>query len=178
MVRLVRGKLGRWKVILPKFLLILGLFQGLCLHCLNSLKRIVSSILFVSRFWNANGYRVCVLAVTALKASLDVFSQTSMKDLVEKSHKLTGYMEMLINQLLPKSKVLVITPADPNQRGCQLSLMFRGDGMMEKVFMFLDDNGVTVDERKPNVIRISPTPLYNTFEDVWMAIDLIRQALD
>jgi kynureninase len=101
-----------------------------------------------------------------------------MKDLVEKSHKLTGYMEMLINQLLPKSKVLVITPTDPNQRGCQLSLMFRGDGMMEKVFMFLDENGVTVDERKPNVIRISPTPLYNTFEDVWMAIDLIRQALD
>lgn len=130
---------------------------------------------------DANGYRLsnpCVLAVTALKASLDVFSQTTMSELVLKSRQLTGFMEDLVDSLLPKTKVEIITPRNPLERGCQLSLLFKGDGVMEKVFGYLNENGVIVDDRKPNVIRISPAPLYNTFEDVYKAIELIRQALE
>ena len=87
-------------------------------------------------------------------------------------------MEELVDEMLSKTKVQIITPRDPLQRGCQLSLLFKSDELMEKVFHYLDENGATVDDRKPNVIRIAPAPLYNTFEDVYKAIDLIRQALE
>ena len=129
----------------------------------------------------ANGFRVsnpCVLAVVALKASLDIFDKTSMYDLTSKSKLLTGYLEFLIETTIPSEKLQIITPKDPKQRGCQLSLLFLIPGQMIKVFHFLESHGVICDDRKPDVIRIAPAPLYNTFQDCWKAAILIKKGLE
>ena len=105
-----------------------------------------------------------VFNMVALNASLDVFDKAGMAALREKSLKLTGYMEFLLQQLegLPFE---IITPADPAQRGCQLSLLFSKDG--KKYFDALTEAGVIADWREPNVIRIAPVPLYNSYEDCY-----------
>lgn len=91
---------------------------------------------------------------------------------------LTGYLEYLIESAIPPEKLKIITPKDPKQRGCQLSLLFLIPGQMIKVFHFLEANGVICDDRKPDVIRIAPAPLFNTFQDVWKVADLIRKGLE
>jgi kynureninase len=118
----------------------------------------------------ASRYRLsnpCVISVMALTASLGVFAQTSMTALRDRSVLLTGYLE----HLLGKSKVYrIITPPDPKDRGCQLSIQFPGgEGVMMRVFEEMYAQGVIVDERKPDVIRISPAPIYNTFGEVEVA---------
>lgn len=115
----------------------------------------------------ANSYRLsnpCVLSIMTLYASMQVFATTSMKELRERSVLLTGYLEHLLSKN-PK-KYRIITPADPKQRGCQLSIQFESEANMMAVFRGLSEQGIVVDERKPDVIRVSPAPLYNTFEDV------------
>lgn len=129
----------------------------------------------------ANGYRMsnpCVLAVVALKASLDIFDKTDMKALVARSRGLTGYLEYLIDALIPTSDLVIITPRDVNQRGCQLSFLFPKPGMMTKVFAHLKAKGIVCDERKPDVIRIAPAPLYNTFLDVWTVVKAIQEMIE
>lgn len=111
-----------------------------------------------------------VLSMAALKASLDVFTEAGMmKALRAKSEKLTGFLEFIlhdINSSLPEPILSIITPADPGRRGCQLSVVFKKDG--RKIFDALTRNGVIVDWREPDVIRIAPVPLYNSFEDVFL----------
>ncbi|KAJ3303245.1 hypothetical protein HDV03_004072 [Kappamyces sp. JEL0829] len=128
----------------------------------------------------AKGFRLSnpsVLTTVALKASLDVFGKTTMAELSVRSRQLTGYLEFLVDSLLPKTKVQIITPRDETQRGCQLSLLFPHPGDMMKVFHYISARGVICDERKPDVIRVAPAPLYNNFEDVWRCVDLIRKAI-
>ena len=129
---------------------------------------------------SANGFRLsnpCVLAVTALRASLDVFDQTSMDELTATSKLLTGYLEFLIDRLLDPKLVQIITPRDEKARGCQLSLLFLVPGQMEHVFGYLESRGIVCDDRKPDVIRLAPAPLYNTFQDVWKVVSSIKQGL-
>ena len=71
----------------------------------------------------------------------------------------------------------IITPGNPQERGAQLSLMFAG-GIMQKVLDNLKENGVVVDERKPDVIRVAPVPLYNTFEEVWHFATILDGAIE
>ncbi|KAJ3217792.1 hypothetical protein HDU81_000745 [Chytriomyces hyalinus] len=128
----------------------------------------------------AAGYRLSnpsVLATTSLLGSLQTFSKTSMAELREKSMLLTGYLEYLLN-LIKEEKPLfqIITPSDPEQRGCQLSLLFV-PGHMERVFDALLEKGVLADERRPDVIRISPAPLYSTFEDCFKVFEALREVL-
>ncbi|TPX62452.1 kynureninase [Spizellomyces sp. 'palustris'] len=125
----------------------------------------------------ANVYRVSnpnVLATVSLLGSLQVFSRTSMEDLRAKSVLLTGYLEALLEGI---PGFTILTPADPAQRGCQLSLLFR-PGLMLKVLEELEKKGVVVDERKPDVIRVAPTPLYNTFTEVHRFVEILRIALE
>lgn len=94
-----------------------------------------------------------------------------MEALRKKSLELTGYMEHLLLKYPldapPEDKpFIIITPSDPSQRGAQLSILLH-PGYLESVFAKLDASGVIVDERKPDVIRVAPAPLYNTFSDVW-----------
>lgn len=101
-----------------------------------------------------------------------------MSKLTAKSKLLTGYLEYLIETMIPAEKIKIITPKDPKQRGCQLSLLFLVPGQMIKVFHYLEAHGVVCDDRKPDVIRIAPAPLYNTFQDVWKAATMIKNGLE
>lgn len=107
-----------------------------------------------------------ILGLAPLRASLELYDRVGMQALRERSRRLTGYLEKLINARLSDT-LQIVTPADPVQRGCQLSL--RVDGGRERgraLFDYLQGNGVLGDWREPDVIRISPAPLYNTHNDV------------
>ena len=114
--------------------------------------------------WQLSNGQVITLAV--YRASIGLFEQAGgVAALRAKSEKLTGYLEFLINSLhLPTSKLEIITPTNPAERGCQLSLLVHERG--RELFDFLAAQGVVADWREPNVIRLAPVPLYNSFEDV------------
>ncbi|KAK0623496.1 kynureninase 1 [Immersiella caudata] len=108
-----------------------------------------------------------ILDITSLGASLEVFKEAGgMQPLREKSLQLTGYLEKELNEMSAPDRELfrIITPSDPEQRGAQLSILL-AEGTLEIVMRELESRHVIVDERRPDVIRVAPTPLYNTFED-------------
>ncbi|MCD6011321.1 MAG: kynU [Flavipsychrobacter sp.] len=113
-----------------------------------------------------------VFNMVAHNASLDLFDKAGIKELRKKSLKLTGYMEYLLQQIkhLPFE---IITPAEPGRRGCQLSMLFKEKG--REVFDALTQNGIVADWREPNVVRIAPVPLYNTFEDCYRFYEVLSQ---
>jgi kynureninase len=111
-----------------------------------------------------------ILQLASLKASLDMFDDVGMKALREKSEKLTGYMEFSIEQK-KDTGIEIITPKDKTERGCQLSLHIRGRG--KELHQKLLDNGVICDWREPDVIRVAPVPLYNTYKDVYEFVEIL-----
>ncbi len=121
---------------------------------------------------------VNVLPSAALLASLELFHQVGgMAPLREKSLKLTAYMEWLIDNWINDEKALVdiITPRDPKQRGAQLSLVMNQEG--KKVFKALNNANVIADWREPNVIRVAPVPMYNSFQDVFTFCAILKNTL-
>ncbi len=116
-----------------------------------------------------------ILALAPLRISLDIFHQAKLKSLRTKSIALTSYLEALIQTQL-SSVLAVTTPREQNRRGCQLSLRVI-DGVVagRALFEHLLNHGVIVDWREPNIIRISPTPLYNRFVDCKLFVDLAKQ---
>ena len=107
-----------------------------------------------------------ILGLAPLRASLDLFARAGMPALRAKSERLTGYLEQLIRRHLA-DKLQIVTPASPTERGCQLSLRVAGGRERGRaLFEFLGTRGVLGDWREPDVIRISPAPLYNNFTDV------------
>lgn len=112
-----------------------------------------------------------VFNMVAHNASLDIFDKAGMKALREKSIRLTGYMEFLLKQVRHLS-FSVITPIEPERRGCQLSMLFSERG--REVFEQLTNRGIVADWREPNVIRIAPVPLYNTFEDCYRFYEVLK----
>jgi len=127
----------------------------------------------------AFGFRLSnpsVFSIAPLLAALEVFEEAGgMKVLRQKSILLTGFLEFLLKKQLT-DKIKILTPEDPLQRGCQLSLFFTG-GDAEEVEKKLNAEGVICDVRKPNVIRIAPTPLYNTFQDVFNFVAILKKIL-
>jgi len=111
-----------------------------------------------------------VFNMVAHNASLDIFDKATLPALREKSEQLTGYMEYLLKQIthLPFE---IITPADKKRRGAQLSMLFGERG--REIFDALTEAGVVADWREPNVIRIAPVPLYNTFEDCYSFYEVL-----
>ena len=93
----------------------------------------------------------------------------------QKSVLLTAYLEHLINTELGPEHVTSITPVDPEQRGAQLSLVFTKD--IVSVHHAISEQGVICDVRKPSVMRIAPTPLYNSFRDVYDFVALLKHEL-
>ena len=104
-----------------------------------------------------------VLSMAAHRASLDIFDEVGMKALRQKSELLTGYLEFLIGK--GNKHFRIITPTDKKQRGCQLSIQTLSNG--KKLFQKISKAGVIADWRDPDVIRVAPVPLYNSFEDVY-----------
>ena len=101
-----------------------------------------------------------ILAMAPLLASLEIFHEAGMENLIKKSNQLTQFLEKLILTELG-AKIEIITPTNPNDRGCQLSL--RLVNLMPNIMDKLHDVGIIADWREPDVIRIAPVPLYNTF---------------
>jgi kynureninase len=119
-----------------------------------------------------------VLDITSLCASLEVFAMADMASLRGKSLKLTGYLELLLQRLMAQiGKFKILTPRDPAQRGAQLSLKLQ-EGLLDCVMGELERKSVVVDERRPDVIRVAPAPLYNTFMDVYDFVEIFRAALE
>ncbi len=116
-----------------------------------------------------------VLGMAPLRASLDLFDKAGgMAALRAKSEKLTGFLEALIRERIG-DVLQIVTPADPAQRGCQLSLrVIGGRERGRELFEYLMSIGIVGDWREPDVIRISPTPLYNRFMDVYRFVEEVE----
>ena len=125
----------------------------------------------------AEGWQVSnppILSMAAIKASLDLFNEVGMEALREKSIQLTGYLEYLINEL-NNPDIEIITPKNPNQRGCQLSIRVKNtDKTLHKK---LTEKHVITDWREPDVIRCAPVPFYNSFEDVYRMVEILKTLL-
>lgn len=111
------------------------------------------------------------------KAALDLFHEAGMENLRIKSVALTDYMAFIIRQVAKKTgaDLEIITPIDYESRGCQLSILAHGFG--RKLFDALTAEGVIADWREPNVIRVAPVPLYNSFEDVFRFGKMLELAI-
>jgi kynureninase len=135
----------------------------------------------------ASGFQLSnpsALDMTSVLASLDVFSQTTMSALRERSVRLTGYLEARLlsytsspdgkagNEAPPYS---IITPSNPSERGAQLSVLLN-PGLLDSVQAYIEARGVVVDERKPDVLRVAPAPLYNSFLDIHRFIIVFHEA--
>lgn len=124
--------------------------------------------------WQLSNFQI--LSGAAHLASLEIFQEAGIKNLRKKSLQLTGYMEFLLKELDPDSKYFqILTPSNPNERGCQLSIFMKENG--KKVFNKLTKAGVIVDWREPGVVRVAPVPLYNTFEEVFNFTEILRKAI-
>ncbi len=109
-----------------------------------------------------------VLSMAAHKASLDIFEEAGMERLHAKRKKLFDYLLFIIddcNSKAPEKNIEIITPREERERGCQVSMLMLKNG--KEIFNELTKQGVIADWREPNVIRIAPVPLYNSFEDIY-----------
>lgn len=119
-----------------------------------------------------------ILSMAAHKASLDIFDEAGMERLHTKRKMLSDYLLFIIdycNSHQPEKLIEVITPRGENEKGCQVSMLMLKRG--KEVFDELTKQGVIADWREPNVIRIAPVPLYNSFEDIWRFGNIISSIL-
>jgi kynureninase len=112
------------------------------------------------------------MGMVPLLAAMEIFDEAGMDAIRLKSEKLTGLLEFLITANLPE--VSIITPENPLERGCQLSLVAPGG---EKTFENISKEGVICDWRKPDVIRIAPHPLFNRYIEVYDFVKLLQKSL-
>ncbi len=120
-----------------------------------------------------------VLLMACLEASLEIFSSVGISPIVEKNQKLSSYLFYLIDELrtnhIEESLCTVITPRDPRERGAQLSLRISSDG--KNLVKTLSENGIFVDWREPDILRLAPTALYNTYEEVFRFYEVLQDSL-
>jgi kynureninase len=115
-----------------------------------------------------------ILSLAVLRASMDIFDEVGIDRLRAKSERLTSYMEFLLKQADSK-EFQIITPSDPAQRGAQLSLRINMNG--REVYDSLTKAGIICDWREPDVIRVAPVPLYNSFLDVHIFVEHFLNAV-
>jgi kynureninase len=128
---------------------------------------------------SADGWQISnppILSMAPLRASLAIFEEAGLDALRQKSIKLTNYLQFLLESEPDggsKRQFNIITPPKDNERGCQLSI--QAQEHPKELFAKLEAAGVKCDFREPNVIRVAPTPLYNTFHEVWRFADILRR---
>lgn len=113
-----------------------------------------------------------VLSMAAHKASLDMFEEVGMDALVSKGRKLNAFLEQVVKDAQTVNDKLEFEIITPEKRGCQLSMLTNENG--KALFDYLTANDVIADWREPNVIRLAPVPMYNSFMDVWEFGELLR----
>ena len=120
-----------------------------------------------------------ILSMAAHKASLDIFEEAGIENLVTKGQQLSDYLFFILDEINAGSKeklIEVITPRNKNVKGCQVSMLMLQKG--KEVFEALKQHGVLADWREPNVIRVAPVPLYNTFSDVFTFGEIVKAILN
>lgn len=118
-----------------------------------------------------------VLSMAAHKASLDIFEEAGMDRLTAKGKQLSDYLFFIIEDInsgAANKRIELITPK--NDKGCQVSMLMLEKG--KEIFEALKQNGVIADWREPNVIRVAPVPLYNSFEDIWKFGEIVKLILN
>jgi len=115
-----------------------------------------------------------ILSMSALLASLEIFHEVGMNNLIDKSNKLTTYLETLINSEL-SDHLQIITPSTVTSRGCQLSIRIN---TIPNIVELLRKKGIIADWREPDVIRIAPVPLYNSFQDCYNFVSILKKIFD
>ena len=125
---------------------------------------------------NVDGWQLSnanVLSSAAHLASLSIFDEVGIEKLREKSVRMTAW---LYKELKALSGIDIITPGNPQERGCQISIFIAQKG--KSVFDYLSNEGVICDLREPNVIRIAPVPLYNTYVELGRFIEILSKVLN
>ena len=120
-----------------------------------------------------------ILSMAAHKASLDIFEDAGIESLIEKGQQLSNYLLFILDEINAGSKekqIEIITPRNENEKGCQVSMLMLKKGAA--VFDALKQHGVLADWREPNVIRVAPVPLYNSFEDVFTFGQIVKAILN
>lgn len=129
----------------------------------------------------ANGWQISnlpVLAMAPYLASVEMFKEIGMPKLIQKRNLITAYLEFILHEIdkeIPNTEFEVITPASQEERACQLSVYIHGQG--KELFHYLMENGVIVDWREPNVIRMAPVPLYSSFEDMYEFGQILKKGI-
>ncbi|MDI1464340.1 kynureninase [Catellatospora sp. KI3] len=108
-----------------------------------------------------------IFAMGPVRTSLELFDKVGMEVLRERSLRLTGYLESLLDGVLPGRPLALVTPRDPQRRGCQLSVRVTGMSANELARRLRYEHGVIADARQPDIVRFAPVPLYSTFHDCW-----------
>ena len=115
-----------------------------------------------------------IFQLAALRASLEIFDEAGITDLRRQSMELTGHLEKLLREI-DSDRISIITPSDPSERGCQLSIRVRDAD--KALFEAIASRGIIADWREPDVIRVAPVPLYNNSDDIVRFAGILRQCL-
>lgn len=129
----------------------------------------------------ANGWQISnlpVLSMAPYLASVEMFAKIGMQKLIKKRNLITSYLEFVLHEIdkeIADTEFEIITPSNPEERACQLSVYLHGQG--KELFHYLMKNGVITDWREPNVIRLAPVPLYSSFEDMYEFGQILKQGI-
>ncbi len=119
-----------------------------------------------------------ILAMAPVRTSLELFDSVGMPALRARSERLTGYLERLLDEVIPTRPLAVVTPRDPARRGCQLSVRLRQGSPASLAKRLRHEYGVIADAREPDIVRLAPVPLYSTYHDCWRAADALAQLFE
>ena len=129
----------------------------------------------------ADGWQISNLPILSLApylASVELFAEIGMETLIAKRNTITAYLEFILREIdrEVKGNFEIITPSNPSERGCQLSVFLHGEG--RSLFDYLMKNGVIIDWREPNVIRLAPVPMYTSFEDIYRFGQILKNGIE
>lgn len=130
----------------------------------------------------ADGWQVSNLPILSLApylASVEQFAEVGMDKLITKRNHLTAYLEFILHEIdaeIPGTEFEIITPSNPSERACQLSVFLHGQG--RNLFDYLMSNGVITDWREPNVIRLAPAPFYCSYEDMYEFGQILKEGIN
>jgi kynureninase len=129
----------------------------------------------------ADGWQISNLPVLSLApylASVELFAEIGMEALIQKRNQITSYLEFVLRQIDQEvnGNFEIITPSNPLERGCQLSVFLHGEG--RSLFDYLMRNGVIIDWREPNVIRLAPVPMYTSYEDIYRFGQILKNGIE